>query len=251
MAGGSAVAAAALVLPDRWLRMTFVHLEDVPRNARQRQEALRFKLRKQVPFRVEELRVRGAETEAGRGESARFLIAFCVERVVAQVEDSFRRNGIHIGLVTNASLSAAHGIRQVYGEDGASLLFLARPDGYALLAHAGNGPAFYRYKNLDPALPAPVVTRRVVRELRMTKSFSEERELFGPEGALPEHTLLLASESTRGPWSERLEAGLGLEALAFQSNGRNNETFPSGPDSPDLPPELFLPMLGASLSVTA
>lgn len=243
-ATGTQVTAAALVLPDRWLRLTFAELEDVPRSPQHREEALRFKLRKQVPFRVEELRVRGART-GNDGASTRFLIAFGVERVLAQIEDSFRRAGIHIGMVTNASLGAVNGIRQVHDVGGAFLLVLAHRDGYSLLAHTEEGPALYRYKNFDPALPPSVASRLAVRELRLTRSFIEERGLFGAEANLPEHVLMLAAEASREIWRERLEEALGLPARVLD----DNTTSGSGSEAGDLELDRALPMLGASLAV--
>ncbi len=246
-ATGAPVTAAALVLPDRWLRLTFAELEDVPRNPQHREEALRFKLRKQVPFRVEELRVRGARTGngAGAGESARFLLAFGVERVLAQIEDSFRRAGVHIGMVTNASLGAVNGIRQVHDETGAFLLLLAHRDGYSLLAHTEDGPALYRYKNFDPTLPPAVVSRMAVRELRLTRGFIEERGLFGAGAGLPERVLMLAAETSRETWRERLEEALGLQAQVLDGN----TTAGSGSEAGELELDRALPMLGASLAV--
>ena len=244
-ATGGPVRAAALVLPDRWLRLTFAELEDVPRNPKLREEALRFKLRKQVPFRVEELRVRGARTGDGAGESTRFLVAFGVERVLAQIEDSFRRAGIHIGMVTNASLGAAHGIRQMQDDTGAFLLLIAHRDGYSLLAHTEDGPALYRYKTFDPALPPSDASRLAVRELRLTRSFIEERSLFGAGAGLPEHVLMLAAEASRATWRERLEEALGLPARVFDDTTISG----NGSEAGELDLDRALPMLGASLSV--
>ncbi len=243
-ATGGPVTAAALVLPDRWLRLTFAELEGVPRSPRHREEALRFKLRKQVPFRVDELRVRGAAT-AGGGESTRFLIAFGVERVLAQIEDSFRRAGVHVGMVTNASLAAAHGIRRVHEDNGAFLLLLAHGNGYSLLAHAEDGPALYRYKTFDPALPPSVASRLAVRELRLTRSFIEERGLFGAGAGLPEHVLMLAAEAARATWRERLEDGLGLPARVLDGSAISS----GGAGAGELELDRALPMLGAALTV--
>ena len=244
-ATGAQVTAAALVLPDRWLRLTFAELEEVPRSSQHREEALRFKLRKQVPFRVEELRVRGARTGNGDSESTRFLIAFGVERVLAQIEDSFRRAGIHIGMVTNASLGAVNGIRQVYDVSGAFLLVLAHRDGYSLLAHTEDGPALYRYKNFDPALAPSVASRQAVRELRLTRGFIEERGLFGADAGLPEHVLMVAAEPSRAAWRERLEDGLGLPARILGDNTISG----NGSEIGELELDRALPMLGASLAV--
>lgn len=244
-ATGAPVTTAALVLPDRWLRLTFAELEEVPRKPNRREEALRFKLRKMVPFRVEELRVRGTRVGAGGNGEARFLIAFGVEPVLAQIEDSFRRAGIHIGAVTNESMGAVQAIVHLRSDENAFLLAVAHPDGYSLLAHSGEGPALYRYKSIDPTLDSAVASDLAVRELRLTRSFIEERGLFGPDCPLPKHTLMLASEETLGAWRQRLEDGLRIPARTAGGNG----SLDMGPETGDLGLERALPMLGAALTV--
>ena len=244
-ATGAPVTTAALVLPDKWLRLTFAELEDVPKKAHLREEALRFKLRKKVPFRVEELRVRGARVGVGGNGEARFLIGFGVEPVLAQTEDSFRRAGIHIGVVTNESLGAAQAIVHLRGDEDPFLLVIAHPDGYSLLAHSKQSPTLYRYKSIDPTLDSSVTRHLAVRELRLTRSFIEERELFGPDRPLPEHTLMLAAEEALGTWRERLEDGLRIPARRAGGNGN----LDIGPETGDLGLEQALPMLGAALTV--
>ena len=246
-ATGEPIARAALVLPDRWLRLTFAELEEVPGKPHLREETLRFKLRKQVPFRVEELRVRGRRTGAAGNGATRFLIGFGVEHVLAQIEDSFRNAGIHIGAITNESLSAADGIARLQGDSGAFLLLVAHRDGYSLLVHADEGPTLFRYKNIDPELESSIASNLAVRDLRLTRSFIEERELFGAERALPGYALMLAAEEARDVWRDRLEEGLGLPARILDGNG----TFSSGPATPDIGVQQALPMLGASLTVRA
>ena len=245
LAAGEPVTHAALVLPDRWLRLTFARLEEVPGKPHLREEALRFKLRKQVPFRVEELRVRGRRTGPAGNDGTRFLIGFGVEHVLAQIEDSFRRAGIHIGAVTNESLSAADGLVRLHGDSGPFLLLVAHPDGYSLLAHADEDPTLFRYKGIDPELPSSVASNLAVRDLRLTRSFIEERELFGAGRTLPAHALVLAAEGARSVWRDRLEEGLGLPARNLDGNG----AFGSETATAEIGVQRALPMLGASLAV--
>lgn len=242
---GEPVTHAALVLPDRWLRLTFAELEEVPGKAQLREEALRFKLRKQVPFRVEELRVRGTRTGAAENGAARFLIGFGVEHVLAQIEDSFRRTGIHVGAVTNESLGAAEGLVSLRGDTSPFLLLVAHADGYSLLAHADENPILFRYKNIEPDLPSSVASRLAVRDLRLTRSFIEERELFGARRNLPAHALLLAAEEARGVWRDRLEQGLGLPTRIVDGNG----ALAFRPATEEIDMQQALPMLGAALAV--
>ncbi len=242
---GASVAAAALVLPDRWLRLTFADLEQAPKNPEQREAALRFKLRKQVPFRVEELRVRSAPAGEGEEGATRFLIGFGVDHVLNQIEESFRRSGIRIGTVTNASLGAANGLRHVHPGGGSYLLLLAHHDGYSLLAHGPAGPALFRYKTIDPALPDDVADRLAVRELKLSRSFIEHRRLFSGNGGPPDQTLMLAPEGAREAWRRRLEDGLGLPAHILDDEAALGSAVEPGA----IHLAQALPMLGASLTV--
>ena len=242
---GEPVSHAALVLPDRWLRLTFAELDEVPGKRHLREEVLRFKLRKQVPFRVEELRVRGRRTGAAVNGATRFLIGFGVEHVLAQIEDSFRRAGIHIGTVTNESLSSAEGLVRLHGDPGPFLLLVAHPDGYSLLAHTDGEPTLFRYKSIDPDLPYPVASNLAVRDLRLTRNFIEERELFGAGRTLPADALLLTAAAAHGVWRDRLEEGLGLPARILDDNG----ALGAEPATAEIDVQQALPMLGASVTV--
>ena len=87
---------ASLVLPDAWLRVTFSEITDVPRQAEARDEVLRWKLRRLVPFRVDELRVGAVEVEPlpVQEEPRRLLLGFGVEQLLAQIEDAFAAHGV-------------------------------------------------------------------------------------------------------------------------------------------------------------
>ena len=65
-ASRAAVRDASLVMPDAWLRVTFTESGDLPSAADARDEVLRWKLRRLVPFRVDELRVGATEVDAAR-----------------------------------------------------------------------------------------------------------------------------------------------------------------------------------------
>ena len=90
---------ASLVVPDAWMRVTFTEGGDLPDNPRVRDEAVRFKLKRLVPFRVEELRVHALEV------GNRLVIGFALDNLLSQVEEIFEEQGVRLGQIVNASLN--------------------------------------------------------------------------------------------------------------------------------------------------
>jgi hypothetical protein len=198
---------ASLVLPDRWLRLAFAEITELPRSAEGRAEAFRFKLRQLVPFRVDELRVEGFEVAplAGQDEPRRVVLAFCSEALVRQLERAFADRGIELGLVTGESLA----LQSLLDEPGLSVIVRQAGDAYTLLVASGNEPLLFRHKPI-PAFDA-VAGDTVVRELRLTGSFLEERV----PGRSIQRALVAAPDP--GPWLEWLRAGLGVAAEPFSA----------------------------------
>ena len=101
------VTAGSLILPDPWLRIALVDGEELPRRTDAREEILKWKLQRTVPFRVEELRVRGVPTRSRsrREPSDRVLLGFGLESLLRQLEGAFEDRGVHLGYVSSESLS--------------------------------------------------------------------------------------------------------------------------------------------------
>jgi len=99
-----------LVVPDAWLRVSFSEITDVPRQAEARDEVLRWKLRRLVPFRVDELRVNAAEVAPlpVQEEPRRLLLGFGVEQLLAQIEDAFAAHHVHIGRIADLTSALEH-----------------------------------------------------------------------------------------------------------------------------------------------
>ncbi|HVS16370.1 MAG TPA: hypothetical protein VMV46_20850 [Thermoanaerobaculia bacterium] len=195
---------ASLLLPDRWLRLAFAEITELPRGDEGRAEAFRFKLRQLVPFRVDELRVEGFEVAplAGQGEPRRVVLAFCVESLVRQLEHAFAARGVALGLVTGESLA----LHSLLDEPGLSVVLRESDDAYTLLVGAGSEPLLFRYKPL-----AGRDGTAVVRELRLTRSFLDERV----PGRQIGRALVAAPDPA--PWLECLREGLGVEAEPFSA----------------------------------
>jgi type IV pilus assembly protein PilM len=98
-AGGKRV---ALVLPDYLSRIAVAEFPDAPRSTAEVVEFLKFKMKKSLPFDVEDARV---AFERLPGESAAFLTGVMHEAVVSQYEEALGALGFQVGLVVPASLS--------------------------------------------------------------------------------------------------------------------------------------------------
>ncbi|HVT57350.1 MAG TPA: hypothetical protein VHR45_03035 [Thermoanaerobaculia bacterium] len=209
---------ASLVVPDSWLRVTFAECGDLPRGGPALDEVLRWKLRRLVPFRVDELRVGAAEVSAlpGQAEPRRLLMGFAIEQLLAQLEDAFAALGIRIGHISNTSLSLLDALPPT-GPRSFVALALVDDDGYTLVIARRGEPVLHRYKGLtgsaSPSAPlaTPASAVRggaVVRDLRLTRNFLDEHF---PGSAL-DAVLLLARPDLEPEWLELLERGLGRSA---------------------------------------
>ena len=198
---------ASLILPDAWLRVGFADAGELPRADAARHEVLRFKLRRQVPYRVEDLRVEAAEVEPLAGqpsdEPRRYVLGFAVESLLAQLEDLFAERGIHLGLLTNASLSSLSALRSASAEDLVGLL-LGREDGFVLAVGRHRLPVLHRFKAWE-GLPEAARGELVLRDLRLTRSFLEQNL---PGQRLGRVVVSAAAES-ESAWLDWVATGLG------------------------------------------
>jgi len=233
---------ASLVVPDAWLRVTYAECGDLPRGGAALDEVLRWKLRRLVPFRVDELRIGAAEVSPlpGQEEPRRLLMGFAIEQLLAQLEDAFLAHGVRLGHIGNVSLSLLEALPlagpgasgspgSVWAAPGpvASLapappagaprgrssflaLTLVEEDGYTLILARRGEPVLHRYKGLAGAAADTVPGGSVVRDLRLTRNFLDEHF----PGSTLESVLLLAPPALQPIWLERLQQGLGRRAAA-------------------------------------
>jgi hypothetical protein len=201
---------ASLVLPDSWLRVIFSESGDLPGSAEHRDEVLRWKLRRMLPFRVDELRIDAVEVSPvpGQEEPRRLLLGFAVEQLLAQLETAFEAAGVRIGQIGNESLSLLAAV-DAAGTGGFWALVLVEEEGYTLVFAHGGEPVLHRFKGLSADLPEAARTSLVQRDLRLTRNFLEEifpSAVLGP-------VLLVAAPEEEPLWLDRLADGLGRPAM--------------------------------------
>jgi len=232
------VAEASLVLPDAWLRLAFAEVDELPSRGARRDEVLRWKLRRQVPFRVEDLRLRGVEVAPlpAQQEKHRVLLGFGIDQLLRQVEEAFASCGVRLGQVLNASLASVDSVREVVGDVDLAALVLVAADGYSLTFTRRGEPLLHRFRALDTETGGDTVARLVLRDLKLTGTFLGDQL---PDSELG-RVLLVCQPARARFWLDSLERGLGHRAVAL---GR--EQLPLQGRLPDASAAVLAPMLGA------
>jgi len=254
-----AVKEASLVLTDPWLRVTFSEVGELPRGAEQRDEVLRWKLKRLVPFRVDELRISAVEVAplATQAEPRRLILGFAVEQLLAQLEEAFEAAGVRIGQITNRSLATIAAVASPAGPpgqspdgdeppargaiDGAPLfwaLLLVEEAGYTLAFVRGAEPVLHRFKGFAGSLPEAARSSFVSRDLKLTRDFLDEQF----PGSRLERVVLAAPAELEPPWLERLREGLGQSAAPL--DGRHLP--PLQAEGATAPWRELAPLLGAA-----
>lgn len=235
-----AVSAASLVVPDAWLRMTFSESTPLPRGAAQRDEVLRWKLKRLVPFRVDELRIDAVEVTplAVQQDPQRLLLGFALEPLLAGLETAFEESGVHLGRITSVSLAALAALSP--GEPASELgaLAVVEVGGYTLVFARGGEPVLHRYKATTDELPDGTRSSFVARDLKLTRTFVDEHF---PDSRLG-RVLLAAPPALEPAWLDWLSDGLGAPATSLGER----HLPPVLAEVPPAPWREMAPLLGAA-----
>jgi hypothetical protein len=230
---------ASLVVPDGWLRVSFGEGGDLPDGPRARDEVLRFKLRRLVPFRVEELRVGAVELPSQDASTPRLVLAFALETVLAQLEGVFERAGIHVGQVVSASLALLAALEPPEGE--VLAVALVETEGYTLAFAHGAELLLHRYKAAGEGVESGVRAGLVRRDLLLTRNFLEEQLAR----TRIDRAFLVAPPDLETGWLNLLEDGLGLPVVPLRASHLPFSGSEAAFGTP-LPLTLVAPMLGAA-----
>ena len=95
---------AALILPDYCARVAVLDFDEFPSDRKEQLSLVRFRLRKSVPFDVEEAAV-GYYPQAAGGKKVDVVAAVAPQEIVSRYEAPFRAAGLNPGYVTTSSLA--------------------------------------------------------------------------------------------------------------------------------------------------
>jgi len=204
---------ASLVLPDTWMRLIFTEVAELPRKAAARGDILRWKLKRLVPFRVEDLRISATRVTPFpvQEEPIRLLVAFGIDLLLSQIEDAFAAAGITIGRITNHTLATAASLEHAIGAGELAGLVTVQPEAYTLSFFRRGEPLVYRYKAIGES---SVTSSTVRRDLRLTTSFLQQHFPEAPVSRI----FLAAPMEVEDAWLDWLsnEFDSPPEPLAFE-----------------------------------
>ena len=204
---------ASLVLPDSWLRLTFTELSELPRKRQPREEMLRWKLKRQVPFRVEDLRISATRVTPfpAQEQPVRLLVGFAIDLLISQIEDAFAAAGVELGRIVNVTLALAASLEHTVEARDLAGLVAVYPDAYTLSFFRRGEPLLYRFKAARATTDAGSA---VHRDLRLTDSFLRQHFPQTPISRI----FLAAPQEQEGLWLEWIgdEVAARPEPLAFE-----------------------------------
>jgi type IV pilus assembly protein PilM len=177
----------SIVLPDNLAKTSIVGLPERPKTRRQLEDLLRFKLRRSVPFRLEDAVVSSWQLP-GDGPAVELLVAVMLRSVVEQYESAFESIGARPGLVDLCTPSLFNLLRPEIDKAGATgdvaILNAARTYFTLLIVH-GERVVFFRCKSYAAGDEAPDTrVSGMTRELATSLSYYEEKLSGGGIGTV-------------------------------------------------------------------
>lgn len=140
---------AALVVPDTVARVSLLPFQQLPANASEVDEIIRWQVKKATPFPLEEAQVSHFEVHADG--TARTLAAVVARRdVLAQYEAVAGAVGIHAGLVDLASFNVMNALLSSGGDAalGDALVLCLAAEATTLAILRGRDLMFYRHRGV-------------------------------------------------------------------------------------------------------
>jgi hypothetical protein len=161
---------AGLVIPNSWVRSVVIDGGELPRRRDEAEEVLRWRLKKLLPCRPEDVRLDWMQS----AERGRLLVVLALERPLTVVEETFSEAGIRLGRIEPAVLALAALLPSVPAP---VLLATIEERALALVVLAEGKPVLVRHK------PLPAEAERaeafIGRELSRTLAHAREQGTLG------------------------------------------------------------------------
>ena len=150
----------SLAIPDASAKSAIHIMDTLPSSEGERQQLLKWKLKKAVPFNVEESHLSYWEKKASNGKHVLLTVCICRE-VLNQFENAFQKMGIQMGYVTLSSFAAFEFLAQFDPEavqKSVLLLRMGATDTSSLIMQEGRVSFFRHSERNGHEVPAPAPT---------------------------------------------------------------------------------------------
>ena len=179
--GGLKTSAISLVLPDHLARVALLPFEELPRTRREVIELVRWKMKKAVPFKVDEALVDYQVMPGDSGRGFTVLAVLIPHNIVEEHEEVFLRQGIHPGLIDLSSFSLVHLYQSVIDKEvpvgGDFMMLNVGNNFFTVLIFRAGLLLFYRCKTFAfGGEETPESRQRLVRrEIQTSLLYYQER----------------------------------------------------------------------------
>jgi len=143
-------ARVSLALPDASAKVSLHPLDTLPGNENEKQQLLRWKLKKTVPFNIDEAHVASLDHKLPNGKHR--VLTVCIHKeVLAQYEEAFQKLGIHAGYICLSSFATFELLSKLEPDLGqrSVLLLRVRPSGVSSLIAQEGRVVFFRQTDID------------------------------------------------------------------------------------------------------
>jgi hypothetical protein len=175
----------SLVLPDNLAKVSIVSLPERPATRKLLREMLRFKLRRSVPFRLEEAAI-SSWALPGPGPEVNLLVAVMLRSVVEQYEAAFEAAGATPGLVDLCTPSvfnlARKSLAQAVASGSDAALLNCTRNYFTLMIMQGDRLVFFRCKTYAGGEEDDSSGRLAVMARELASSFSYYTDKLGGQG---------------------------------------------------------------------
>jgi len=175
----------SLVLPDNLAKVSIVTLPERPATRKNLREMLHFKLRRSVPFRLEEAAI-SSWAIPGPGPELNLLVAVMLRSVVEQYEAAFEAAGATPGLVDLCTPSVFNLARPAIAKAAASgtdaALLNCTRNYFTLMIMQANRVVFFRCKTYAGGEESDPSARLAVMARELTSSLSYYTDKLGGSG---------------------------------------------------------------------
>jgi type IV pilus assembly protein PilM len=202
---------AALILPDYCTRIAVLDFDDLPKDKKEQEALVRFRMKKSIPFDVDSATV-SYHVQPGRGSRKYEVVtAVAALEIIARYEAAFRGAGFEPGYVTTSTLATMN-LRDKEG-----IRVLAKLSGRVMTAVVVDG----KQLRLLRCMELPVVSpEEVFRVLFPTFAYVED-EL----GAKPDRLIICGFGDLTGEIAEQCAADLDVPVDLLQSKlGQPDDT---------------------------
>lgn len=160
--------AVTLVLPDTLVRVFMLDFDSLPAKAGDAVSVVRFRLRKMVPFEVEQAGV-SYQVLAQTETETKVLAAIVPGPVLAEYEGAVRTAGYEPGAVLSSSLAALEAV------DGMEAVMAANLSTFAITTTIVNGQDLLLYRTIDLPQDAQQRLYEIQRSIAVASAYYEDK----------------------------------------------------------------------------